>query len=182
VKIVDAAFGFPIGDPSQWRLDRALAGGGPLMDVGIYALQAARLLTGEEPVSVSALAVASDPVKFRSVEESMTFQLAFPSGGLADCRTSYGVAGLNRVTAHAERGSFGLEPAFNYTGIRGWRSDHQPLRFEEIDQFAAEVDDFARCITTGTPTKVPGEEGLRDVRIMLAAYEAARTETRVRLT
>src|SRR5258707_15508532 len=57
VKLISAGFGFPIGDPTQWRLNKALAGGGPLMDVGIYALQSARMLAGEEPVAVSAMMV-----------------------------------------------------------------------------------------------------------------------------
>jgi predicted dehydrogenase len=69
VRIIDAAFGFPIGDPRQWRLRKALAGGGPMMDVGIYALQSARMFTGEEPVSVTALTTTTDPVKFAEVEE-----------------------------------------------------------------------------------------------------------------
>lgn len=182
VKMIEAGFGFPIGDPAQWRLNRALAGGGPLMDVGIYALQSARKITGEEPVAISAMAVTTDPVKFKDVEESMTFQLTFPSGVIADCRTSYRVPGLNRVTVYAEHGSFGMEPAYGYSGNRGWRSDTVPLRFDEIDVFAAELDDFARRIMTGTPTKVPGEEGRRDVRILMAAYESARTGRTIKLS
>jgi predicted dehydrogenase len=181
VRMIDAAFGFPIGDPRQWRLRKALAGGGPLMDVGIYALQSARMFTDEEPVSVTAVATKTDPVKFAEVEESMTFQLLFPSGVLADCRTTYKVGGMNRVTVFEDRGSFGLEPAYNYNGNRGWRSDRQPLSFDEVDVFAAELDDFANRITTSTPSPVSGEEGLRDVRIMMAAYESANSGRRVAL-
>jgi predicted dehydrogenase len=181
VRIIDAAFGFPIGDPRQWRLRKALAGGGPMMDVGIYALQSARMFTGEEPVSVTALTTTTDPVKFAEVEESMTFQLLFPSGAIADCRTTYRVGGMNRATVFADRGSFGLEPAYNYNDNRGWRSDRQPLSFDEIDVFAAEMDDFANRITTNTPSPVSGEEGLRDVRIMMAAYESASSGRRVAL-
>ncbi len=181
LRIIEAGLAFPIGDPSQWRLKRALAGGGPLMDVGIYALQSARMLTGEEPTLVSALEVKTDGVKFKEVEESMTFQLTFPSGVVAHCATSYKVPGINRVTAFADRGSFGLEPAYEYSGIRGWRSDKVPLRYDPIDQFAVEMDDFARCITTGAPTRVPGEEGLRDVRLLMAIYEAARSGRTVKV-
>ncbi len=175
VKLISAGFGFPIGDPTQWRLNKALAGGGPLMDVGIYALQSARMLAGEEPVAVSAMMVNTDPVKFKDIEESMTFQLTFPSGVIADCRTSYKVSGMNGFTAYTARGAFGVEPAYGYAGIKAWRSDGVALRFDPIDHFVAELDDFARCVRTGAPTKVPGEEGLRDIRIMMAAYEAART-------
>ena len=175
LRMIEGSFGFPIGDPTQWRLNHALAGGGPLMDVGIYALQSARLLAGEEPSQVAAISVKTDPVKFKDVEETMTFQLTFPSGVVAHCATSYKLPGLNRFTAWAEKGSFGMEPAYNYGGNRGWRSDGVPLRFDQVDVFAAEMDDFARCVSTGTPTKVPGEEGLRDVRLLMAIYEAARS-------
>jgi predicted dehydrogenase len=175
VRIIEAGFGFRIGNPNQWRLDRTLAGGGPLMDVGIYALQAARMITGEEPSKVSAVETKTDRAKFKDVEETMTFQLEFPSGVIASCTTTYQVNGVNRLKVLADRGSFGLEPAFNYGGNRGWRSDGQALRLEEVDQFATEMDDFALRIMTNTPTKVPGEEGRRDVRLLTAIYEAART-------
>ena len=180
VRIVQAGFGFRIGDPAQWRLNRELSGGGPLMDVGIYALQTARMLLGE-PLSVTALASKSDPVKFSEVEETMTFALNFAGGAVAHCGTSYQVP-LNMFTAWAERGSFGMQPAYNYGGNRGWRSDGVTLSYPQIDQFAAELDDFASCIVTGTPTRVPGEEGLRDVRILSAIYEAARTGRAVPLS
>jgi predicted dehydrogenase len=178
---VEAGFGFTIGDPAQWRLRRALSGGGALMDVGIYALQSARVLLGEEPVSVTAQEVKTDPAKFAEVDETMSFQLEFPSGAVAECSTTYNASGLNRMTVHAERGSFGMAPAYNYTHNRGWRSDGAPLSFDEIDVFAAEMDDFARCIQTGAPSRVPGEEGLRDVRLLMAIYEAARTGATVRV-
>jgi predicted dehydrogenase len=181
LRMMEAGFGFPIGDPTQWRLNRALAGGGPLMDVGIYALQATRFVTGEEPVLVSATETKTDPVKFKDVEESMTWELKFPSGVLAYCSTTYKVGGINRFSAYADQGWFGLDPAFNYTGNRGHRSDGKELRFDTVNQFAVEMDDFAQCILNNKPTKVPGEEGLRDLKIMMAIYEAARTGKAVKL-
>ena len=181
VKIIEAGFGFPIGDPTQWRLKRDLAGGGPLMDVGIYALQATRYLTGEEPALVSAIETVTDPVKFKEVEESIVWQTKFPGGAIAGCTATYGAQGLSQFTACAEKGWFKLDPAFHYGGIRGVRSDKQEIHLPAIDQFAAEMDDFAHCLQTNTPTKVPGEEGLRDVKIMMAIYEAARTGKTVSL-
>jgi predicted dehydrogenase len=182
VRRVDARLGFAIGDPRQWRLDRELAGGGPLMDVGIYALQAARMMTGEEPVSVTATeAPKRDPVKFREVEEAIDFRLRFPSGAVAECRTTYVANGMNDFTVTCERGSFGMRPAFTYDGLKGWRSDGKPLAFDAPDQFAAEMDAFAESILDGRKTTVPGEEGLRDVRIMMGIYESARSGRAVRL-
>jgi predicted dehydrogenase len=181
LKMIEAEFGFRIGDPTQWRLNRALSGGGPLMDVGIYALQATRYLSGEEPLLVSAVTTTTDPVKFKDMEESITWQMKFPSGTIAHCGSTYNFNGLNRFTAYADKGAFELDPAYNYEGIRGRRSDRVPIEFPIIDQFAAEMDDFAQCILNNKPTRVPGEEGLRDVKIMMAIYEAARTGQTVKL-
>jgi predicted dehydrogenase len=174
LKVIDAHFGFPI-QPGVWRLNRALAGGGPLMDVGIYCVQATRSLTGEEPVSVSAVMTRGVDNRFSEVEESITWQTKFPGGTLAHCGTSYNAAPAGYFRALAERGWFALDPAFTYDGIRGTRSDGRAIEYPDIDQFAAEMDDFAECVAAGKPTRVPGEEGLRDVKIMTAIYEAARS-------
>jgi len=182
VKMIEAGFGFAIGDPTQWRLKHALAGGGPLMDVGIYALQATRYLAGEEPVLVSGQVVTTDPVRFKDVEESVTWQMKFPSGILAHCDATYRFGGINRHRSFTERGWFGLESAYGYGGISGLRSDGQEINLPEVNQFAAEMDDFAQCILGNRPTRVPGEEGLRDVKIMMAIYESARTGRAVDLT
>jgi len=175
LKVIEAGYGYSIGDPTQWRLNRALAGGGPLVDVGIYALQATRYLTGEEPVEVSAMTSVTDPVKFKEVEESIVWQTRFPGGIIAHCAATYGSQGMAGFTAHAQHGWFKLDPAFHYSGIQGVRSDKPEIRLAAIDQFAAEMDDFAQCILNHQPTRVPGEEGLRDVKIMTAIYEAAHT-------
>jgi len=180
LKLIDAHFGFPI-QPGVWRLNRALAGGGPLMDVGIYCLQATRYLTGEEPMSVSAVMTHGDDKRFSEVEESIAWQTKFPSGVLAHCGTSYNAAPAGYFRALAERGWFAMDPAFNYDGIRGSRSDGRAIEYPDIDQFAAEMDDFADCISTGKRTRVPGEEALRDVQIMMAIYEAARSGKSVEL-
>jgi predicted dehydrogenase len=174
LKVIDAYFGFTI-EPGGWRLKRALSGGGPLMDLGVYALEATRYLTGEEPVWVSGITTTGDPARFSEVEESAIWEARFPSGAVSYCGASYdtGLAGYFR--AMAERGWFGLDPAFSYTGNHGMRSDGKPIASAPIDQFAAEMDDFALCILDGKPTRVPGEEGLRDVRIMMAIYQSART-------
>lgn len=171
-KVIQAGFGFHIGDPNQWRLKRELAGGGALMDVGIYALQATRYLSGEEPISVSAIETKTDPVKFKEVDESITWQLKFPSGIIANCVTTYAISGIDFHSVYAEKGNFGLNPAYNYDGNRGGRSDGQGIHFPPVDQFAAEMDDFAQCIMQNKTSTVSGEEGLRDIRIITAIYES----------
>src|SRR5687768_1536952 len=89
VKIIDANFGFAMGDSNQWRLKRDLAGGGALMDVGIYCLQTTMILTGEQPVWINAAEVKTDAVKFREVDETIMWQTKFPSGVVANCTSTY---------------------------------------------------------------------------------------------
>jgi predicted dehydrogenase len=175
IRIVEAAFGVRNDNPNEWRLKRALSGGGALMDVGIYALQATRYLTGEEPILVSGIEAKTDPVRFAEVDESVVWTSRFPSGAVATCSTSYNSALVSNFRVYADQGWFGLDPAFFYDGITGRRSDGKEIRFAPIDQFAAEMDDFSRCILEGKPSRVAGEEGLRDVRILMAIYESIRT-------
>ncbi|MFT4638779.1 MAG: putative dehydrogenase [Verrucomicrobiales bacterium] len=180
LKMIDAGFGFRIGNPDQWRLKHALAGGGGLMDVGIYALQACRYLTGEEPSIISATETKTDPVKFKEVDETIVWSMTFPSGVVANCNTTYNFNGINRFKALASKGYFGLEPGYSYKGIKG-SSSKGPIALDEIDQFAAEMDDFSRCIIEDRESRVPGEEGLKDLRVVEAIYKSIRTGTPVKL-
>jgi len=181
LRIIEAEFGFPIADPNQWRLKKTLAGGGALMDVGIYALQSTRYLTGEEPILVSAIETKTDAVKFKEVDESIVWQLKFPGGVIAHCSTTYNASARGKFMATTDRGWFGMDPAFNYGGNRGKRSDGQDINQPRVDQFAAEMDDFAQCILNQRPTKVPGEEGLRDMKILAAIYESISTGRSIKL-
>jgi predicted dehydrogenase len=181
LRIIQAGFGFQIGDPAQWRLHKALSGGGALMDVGIYCLQTTRMLSGEEPVSVFAAETKTDQQKFAEVDETVTWQTKFPSGVIANCSTTFKVNGLQGFRGLAEKGWFGLDPAYFYNGIHGMRSDGKEINIPQEDQFAAEMDDFAQCIWDKRPSKVSGEEGLRDVRILMAIYESVRTGKEVKL-
>lgn len=181
VRIVEAGFGIDVGRPDQWRVKHALSGGGALMDVGIYALQATRYLTGEEPVSVSATETKTDPVKFAEVDETVTWTSQFPGGAVAYCTASFKVGGIKNFRANCDRGWFELDPAYYYGGIKGARSDGKPLSFPQVDMFAAELDDFARCVIEKRPTSVPGEEGMQDVKILSAIYESIRTGRTVKI-
>jgi glucose-fructose oxidoreductase len=177
-RLILADAGFNIGNPTQWRLRKQMAGGGSLMDIGIYALNAARYLSGEEPVAVNAMmhSTPNDP-RFTEVEENITFQLRFPSGILANCGSSYG-GGINRHRVVKQRGAAELEPASSYTGLRMrvWRGGNIEERvLPQRNHFAGEMDHFADCIINDTPPLTPGEEGLKDMRIIEAIYEAARS-------
>jgi predicted dehydrogenase len=172
VKVIDANFGFAMGDPTQWRLKRDLAGGGSLMDVGIYCLQTTRMLTGEEPIWISASEVKTDAVKFREVDETVMWQTKFPSGVVASCVSTYSANGLAGFRAATTRGWFGLDPAYFYNGNRGRRSDNTEINIPVADQFALELEDFADCIINKKPSRVSGEMGLTDVKYLTAIYES----------
>jgi hypothetical protein len=132
------------------------------------------MLAGE-PVEVSAVQTNTESGPFRDVESDLTMTLTFPDGVVATCSCSY-TAAMNSFTATAERGSFGMRPAYSYSGNRGWRSDGAELSFPPIDHFVAEMDDFAECIMTGRQTRVPGR-GLRDVH-RSSAYQTAQVAGR----
>ena len=118
IKQITAEGGFNIGDPTQWRLNRKLAGGGSLMDIGIYALNAVRYLSGQEPSEVSAISYSTpDDPRFKEVEETIAFELRFKSGLVASCLSSYGF-GCNRFRVYGTRGQLESEPFLSYQGNR----------------------------------------------------------------
>jgi predicted dehydrogenase len=185
IKVIRAAHGFNIGDPAQWRLKKDLSGGGCLMDIGIYSLQAARYISGEEPVEVSAMLYTTpgDP-RFKEVEETINFQLRFPSGVLANCSSSYGYSEQNHYRVVCTKGWFELEPATVYSGLRMRISRQNVIeepRLPESDHFALEMDHLSDCVMENKEPLTPGEEGLRDLKIMMAIYEAAKTSKAVKL-
>ena len=180
MKMIEAGFGFRLGNPNQWRLKADLAGGGALMDVGIYALQACRYLTGEEPSLISAIETKTDFEKFKEVDETIVWTMTFPSGVIANCSTTYNFNGVKHCKASCSDGWFELDPAYGYDGITGMTSKGE-LKLESGDQFAAEMDDFAKCITENKESRVSGEEGLKDLIAVEAIYKSIRTGTPVRL-
>lgn len=169
-----------VGDADQWRLSERLAGGGPLMDLGIYCVQAALYTIGELPLSVRAkFHPKTNLQKFADVEEGIHWEMDFPLGVKAVCDTSYS-RNENLLRAEAVSGWFELRPAFLYSGLQG-RTSEGPITVAPVNQQAAQLDDFAFCIQNNTPSRVPGEMGLRDVEILMAIYESASTGKTVEL-
>ena len=178
VQAIEANFGFNI-QPGEWRLNRKLAGGGPLMDVGIYALNACRYLTGEEPQEISAYASTIDhDGRFNEVEENVSWTMKFPSGIVAACNTTYGanMDGFYRV--HGSKGMLEVSSAFSYEGVRltseiaGQKNEEAPPTADPA-QFTTEAEYFADCITQNKEPKSDGEEGLRDMELMSRIYQSA---------
>jgi predicted dehydrogenase len=177
VRRVEANDAFVFGG-GTWRVDPKLAGG-PLMDLGVYCVQAGCYGTGEEPVAVTAREEKTDRERFANVEETMYWTMEFPSGAKAECMMSYNKR-ANQLRVEAENGWYELSPAYSYRGIRG-RTSRGDMNFPQVNQQARQMDAFARNILEDTETIVGGELGRRDVKIMLAIYESARTGKRVTL-
>jgi predicted dehydrogenase len=172
-----------VGDPAQWRLNKALAGGGALPDIGLYCLNAARFLSGEEPLDVIASMhkPGGDP-RFVQVEESVHFILRFPSGLTATCMSSYASHESRFFRLQGSQGWVEMDPAFGYNGLRmrhgmlvDGKSATTELQIDPQDQFAREIDHMSVCVKSDITPHTPGEEGLQDQRIMEAIYESART-------
>ena len=191
LKMLECGAGFSIGDPrttpsAAWRLTKAMAGGGCLMDIGIYSLSAARYITQEEPTEVQAMTFANrSDIRFKEVEEHCNFQLRFPSGVLASCTSSYS-CGMNRFHAIGTRSWAECDPALSYNGVK-FRINRGGNHVEEPDlgdpnQFATEMDAFCQCILENKQPKASGETALQDVKIMRAIYQAAESGKTVSLT
>jgi glucose-fructose oxidoreductase len=173
-------FAFVMGQ-HQWRIEKKLAGGGALMDLGIYIIQAAMQATNAAPVSVTAHEEPKQrPDFFNETEETIKFTLNFPNGATLDASTSFNGNG-GSFRAEGSKGWFEMtRGAFNYNGGVGATSNG-PMNFPWINQQAAQMDDFADCLLTGRKTPVPGEMGKTHMQIITAIYEAAKTGKTVKV-
>jgi predicted dehydrogenase len=162
-----------------WRLEKKLGGGGPLMDMGIYVIQAAvRAAGGVSPITVTAQELPkTNPKLFKEVEEALRFTLEFPEGAVCEASTSY-VESTGHFRAEGNSGWFELQPAYSYRGISG-RTHRGTLGLKNVPQQTLQMDDFAECIINGRDSVVPGELGRQHLAIIEAIYEAARTGKRV---
>jgi predicted dehydrogenase len=157
-------------DPNAWRLKKAMAGGGGLMDMGIYCIQAARYVTGEEPAYVTAREEKTKPELFKEVDETVYFNLEFPSGCIAKGTSSFNRE-VSSLQVKAEKGEFGLAHAYWYSGEEGSTPDGQ-MNFSPVNQQVLQMDDFADCVMHNKNTIVPGEMGLQDIKIVEAIYRS----------
>ncbi len=163
-----------IAGGDNWRFKRALSGGGPLMDMGIYCVQAACYVVGQDPISISAKELPKTrPEFFTDIEETIIWSMEFPGGLKAGGRTSYN-ENTSLLHVDAEDGWFELHPAYGYLGLAG-KTSKGPINLPHTNHQAVQMDAFASDLLANRPNIVPGEMGRRDVRYLLAIYEAART-------
>lgn len=175
--------GFKIGDPAQWRLNRQLAGGGAMMDIGIYAINGSRYMVGEEPIWVTAQEVKTDTVLFKEgVDETIQFQLGFPSGAVASCLSTYNMNNLDRFFLNGEKGFAELQPSTGYGPIKG-RTNKGELTQPHVTHQTVQMDEMAGILLAGNQPVVPvdGEEAVKDLKIIDGIYLAVKTGKKVDL-
>jgi predicted dehydrogenase len=181
LRAIEATNGQNDANDGQWRLIKAMSGGGSLPDVGVYCLNAARFITGEEPVEISARTTQpKDDPRFKEVEDLCSFTLRFPSGVLATCSSGYSYHENRFLRVMGSEAWAGLDPAFSYDnlvmqiGRRDGKSNGlEQRRWSPKNQFALEMDAFADAIAHDRIPLTPGEEGLQDMRVMEAIYQSA---------
>jgi predicted dehydrogenase len=173
------------GKSLDWLLDRQLAGGGPLMDLGVYCVNTTRWLLEQDPVEASAFAWKSDASRFRNIEEGISFRLQFPGGCVMQGSCSYSAVLASFLFVQGSKGWACLAPAFpfdeerNLTGKIGRKRFAR--KFKVVDEFAPELDAFSLAIRSHAPLAPDGAQGHRDLQIIEAIYESAKRQMPVAL-
>jgi len=171
---------------NQWRLTRAMGGGGPLMDMGIYPLNTIRFYTGVEPARFAAIASTMDHTsgRFKDIEESLSWTMEMRSGVLANCATSYTTRLPGFIKVIGSKGHILVTNAYSYDGLHldahlddtegdSGTDIHEDATGKMPFQFQIEAEDFANCILENKESRTPGEEGLKDMEDMEAIYRSA---------
>jgi predicted dehydrogenase len=175
--------GFIIGDPKQWRLNKTLSGGGAMMDIGIYSINGARYMIGEEPIWVTAQEVKTNSEKFKEgIDETITFQLGFPGGAVASCLSTYSLNNLDKFFLNGDKGFAEMQPSTGYGPIQG-HTHKGELTQPHITHQTLQMDGMSELIFQGKQPVVPvdGEEAVKDLKIIDAIFEAAKTGKKIAL-
>jgi predicted dehydrogenase len=147
-----------------------------LGDVGVYCINASRFITGEEPIEVNGMAhQPKDEPRFADWPASYVFTLKFPSGVLAHCSCGFNGNGSKRYRVMCNDGWFGLEPAYGYGGLKIQTSKPDMKEIADLPQvnhFAAEMDHLSACVRDNKQPNTPGEEGLKDMKVLEAIWRA----------
>ncbi len=183
IRFISADTGFSASlqwPPHVWRLQKALAGGGSMYDIGIYGLNTSLMMLGDaQPVEVSAVysTPPNDP-RFTEVEGAMEWRMRMSSGITVQGSSSYCYSPyVSRQRYFGTKASLEMKPATSYYEnhmvIEGGGPNREIQAGNPADQFAAQVDAFSQAARTNTPHRTPGEMGLRDISLIEAMYRSA---------
>ena len=176
MKLIEASLSFDMAREGLWRIDKKMGGGGALMDLGVYTIQASRRAAGHNPISVFAQAYKDDPIMYKDIYGTYVFQLQFKDNTVCNSTVSFS-AYSDRL--HVSRGNeyLELQPAFaanRITGLMTWNETKETLEHAEFQQ-TVQMDAFAKNIFENTPILASGEEGLIDMQIIDAIKESIET-------
>lgn len=174
------------GKAKTWQLNRKLAGGGSLMDIGIYCVNTMRWLAGSDPIEATAQRWTDDPKRFSDVEDSIAFRLTHPNGLVCQGLSSYSSMAASFVQVHGDRGWAALNPAFAFEEERRLFGKIQGRWFEQkfkvIDEFVLELNAFTKSIHQGRDPEPDGMEGMRDIATIEAIYRSVQENRTVPIT
>ncbi|WP_460947692.1 Gfo/Idh/MocA family protein [Spirosoma daeguense] len=182
IQMVNCSAAYFDNRTNHWKQKKEM-GGGVMYDMGVYAIQGARLATGEEPISVTAQLYTNRPEIYKNgLEETGMAQLIFPSGARAAIQTSFGM-NMNFLDVVGAKGTLRVEPYSGYNGQKGRWSNGGIIEhpYDVPNQQAMQMDDDAAAIMNKKPMLVPGEEGLRDIKIVEAIHAAAKSGKEVKI-
>ena len=172
IRMMESGLGYNMADPTSWRLNKAMGGGGAIMDLGVYCVQGIRRTLGELPIEVTAQGYKVNKALFKDIYETMMFQMTFPSGAISNSTTTY-TSFIDKLYATTGSERFGLQPSFTATGASGMnigiKMSFDAPKFQQIKQ----MDAFALNILEKTQPLASGEEGLVDMKIIEAIKQAA---------
>jgi predicted dehydrogenase len=182
LRFFNSEFAMQVSDDNI-RLNPPEKGGGPLYDIGIYCINAARYCLAEDPVEVWATATSSNDKRFRNVNETVMATMRFQDERLASFVCSFGAADRSVYTVTGTKGNVTLDPAYEYAVGLAYRTKigerERKKKFGKSDQFAPELLYFSDCVLKDREPEPSGEEGLADVRIiegMLKSIASGRPE------
>ena len=182
IRFISADHGFdadPNYGPHKWRLEKALAGGGSMFDIGIYGLNTSLMMLAADPVEVSARYIyPKDDPRFREVEGGLEYRLRMADGVSVSGSSSYSWSPyLSQQRYMGSKGSIFMKPATTYDRntitVEGNGPVHEVGAANPLTQFQNQLDAFSLAARANTPHKTPGEMGLRDIRLIEAMYKSA---------
>lgn len=176
IKLMESSLGFRMANPDSWRMDLKKGGGGAIMDLGVYCIQAARRMTNMLPLRVTAQGINTDPALFKGIYEHVLFQMEFPDGSVSTSSTSFN-AYVDRFHGACEKGWLQMQPSFN-AGQKVVLTSSTNLSLAPMIgdfQQVAQLDAFTQNIADDTEVSASGEEGLWDMVIIDAIKDAIET-------
>ncbi|WP_026462432.1 Gfo/Idh/MocA family protein [Adhaeribacter aquaticus] len=182
VQHVSCAAGYRENRTNHWKQDRAM-GGGVLYDMGVYSIQGVRMGSGMEPIAVvSAKTSTTRPEIYKNgLDETVVATLEFPGGVMGDLKTTFG-ENVNFLNIKCQKGEIKIAPYQAYNGVKGTSPLGEINHPYELHwQQAKQMDNDAMAIMQKKPLIAPGEEGMRDIRIVQAIYKSAASGQRVKI-